>query len=62
MPCAAAITVLLICFQLKQFTLSISLVLCFSIGLVLTMVTSGAIVAVSMRHISKCWTESLVRL
>ncbi len=55
-PCPAAITVLLLCLQLKQFTLGVALVLCFSIGLALTMVTSGVIAAVSMRHISKRWS------
>jgi len=33
-PCPAAITVLLLCLQLKEFTLGFALVLCFSIGLV----------------------------
>ena len=55
-PCPAAITVLLLCLQLKQFTLGVALVLCFSIGLALTMVASGVIAAVSMRHISKRWS------
>ena len=55
-PCPAAITVLLLCLQLKQFTLGVSLVLCFSIGLALTMVASGVIAAVSMRHITKRWS------
>jgi nickel/cobalt exporter len=48
--------VLLLCLQLKQFTLGVSLVLCFSIGLALTMVASGVIAAVSMRHITKRWS------
>ena len=37
-PCPGAITVLLLCLQLKAFTLGAVLVLCFSIGLALTMV------------------------
>lgn len=52
-PCPGAITVLLLCLQLKAFTLGAALVLCFSIGLALTMVTSGVIAAVSVKHISK---------
>jgi nickel/cobalt transporter (NicO) family protein len=55
-PCPAAITVLLLCLQLKEFTLGASLVLCFSAGLAVTMVASGVIAAVSMKHISKRWT------
>jgi nickel/cobalt exporter len=51
-PCPAAITVLLLCLQLKQFTLGVALVLCFSIGLAITMVTAGVIAALSVRHVS----------
>lgn len=52
-PCPASITVLLRCLQLKQFTLGAALVLCFSIGLALTLVTVGAAAALSVRHVSK---------
>jgi nickel/cobalt exporter len=52
-PCPAAITVLLLCLQLKQFTLGVALVLCFSIGLAITMVTAGVIAALSVRHVSR---------
>jgi nickel/cobalt exporter len=55
-PCPAAITVLLLCLQLKQFTLGVALVLCFSIGLALTMVTAGVIAALSVRHVSQRWS------
>lgn len=55
-PCPAAITVLLLCLQLKQFSLGTVLVLCFSIGLALTMVLSGTVAAISVKHISKKWT------
>ena len=41
-PCPAAITVLLLCLQLKQFSLGFALVLCFGIGLALTR-TGGAL-------------------
>lgn len=54
-PCPAAITVLLLCVQVKQFTLGAALVLCFSIGLALTLVTVGAGAAMSVRHISQRW-------
>lgn len=49
-PCPAAITVLLLCLQLKEVTLGAVLVLCFSIGLAITLVTVGAVAALSVRH------------
>lgn len=52
-PCPAAITVLLLCLQLKQIALGATLVLCFSIGLVITMVTVGVVAALGMRHAEK---------
>jgi nickel/cobalt exporter len=55
-PCPASITVLLLCLQLKKFTLGAILVLCFSIGLALTMVASGVLAALSVRHVSKRWS------
>lgn len=55
-PCPAAITVLLLCLQLKQFTLGVALVLCFSIGLAATMVAAGTIAALSVHHIGKRWS------
>jgi nickel/cobalt exporter len=54
-PCPAAITVLLLCLQLKEFTLGFALVLCFSIGLALTLVAVGVAAALSVRHASKRW-------
>lgn len=55
-PCAASITILLICLQLKQFTLGVALVLCFSIGLAFTMMSVGAAAALSVHHVSKRWS------
>lgn len=55
-PCPASITVLLLCLQLKHYTLGVGLVLCFSIGLAMTMVLSGTIAALSVRHASKRWS------
>ena len=49
-PCPGAITVLLLCLQLKRLVLGSVLVLCFSIGLAVTMVTSGVIAALSLRY------------
>jgi len=54
-PCPAAITVLLICLQLKHFTLGVALVLCFSIGLAVTMVATGTLAALGVRHVGKRW-------
>ena len=52
-PCPAAITVLLLCLQLKQFSLGFALVLCFSIGLAITLVVVGVAAALSVRHATK---------
>lgn len=52
-PCPAAITVLLLCLQLKQVALGATLVLCFSIGLAVTMVTVGVAAAIGVRHAEK---------
>ncbi len=53
LPCPAALTVLLICLQLKKFVLGFALVICFSIGLAMTLVASGSIAAWSVGHASK---------
>jgi ABC-type nickel/cobalt efflux system permease component RcnA len=54
-PCPAAITVLILCLQLKQFILGILLVAAFSIGLALTLVASGVVAAWGMKHAAKRW-------
>ena len=53
LPCPSAFAVLLICLQLKRFTLGFALVLAFSLGLAITLVTVGSIAAFSVRHASK---------
>ncbi len=55
-PCPASITVLLLCLQLKKVALGAVLVLCFSIGLALTMMTAGALAALSVKHVSRHWS------
>lgn len=55
-PCPAAITVLLLCLQLKQLSLGAVLVLCFSIGLAITMVSAGVLASLSVRHVQKRWS------
>ena len=52
-PCPAAITVLLLCIQVKEIPLGAVLVLCFSIGLAVTLVTVGAVAAISVRQATK---------
>lgn len=53
MPCPAALSILLICLQLKEFTLGFSLVAAFSFGLALTLVTVGIVAAWGIREASK---------
>jgi nickel/cobalt exporter len=53
MPCPAAFTVLLVCLQVKQFSLGFALVGAFSFGLAITMVTVGVTAAWSVRHAEK---------
>ncbi|MEX0364338.1 nickel/cobalt efflux transporter, partial [Mycoplasmopsis synoviae] len=55
-PCPASITVLLLCLQMKKIALGGLLVLCFSIGLALTMVASGVVAAISVRQVTKRWS------
>lgn len=55
-PCPAAITVLLLCIQVKEFSLGAALVLCFSVGLAITLVTVGAAAAYSVRQATKRWS------
>ncbi|MGB6605896.1 MAG: nickel/cobalt efflux transporter [Steroidobacteraceae bacterium] len=52
-PCPASITVLLLCLQLKRLVLGATLVVCFSVGLAVTMVTSGALAALSVQHVAR---------
>lgn len=54
-PCPAAITVLLLCLQVKEVALGAVLVLCFSVGLALTLVSVGAAAAVGARQASHRW-------
>jgi ABC-type nickel/cobalt efflux system permease component RcnA len=55
-PCPASITVLLLCLQLGRMTLGAALVLCFSIGLALTMIAVGVAAALGVRHASRRWS------
>lgn len=55
-PCPAAITILLICLQLKALTLGATMVVCFSIGLALTLVAVGVGAAISVQQAAKRWS------
>lgn len=54
-PCPAAITVLLLCLQVKEVALGGMLVLCFSLGLALTLVSVGAAAAIGAKQASNRW-------
>jgi nickel/cobalt exporter len=54
-PCPAAVTVLMLCLQLKEIPRGAALVLSFSVGLALTLVTVGVTAALSVRHASAHW-------
>ncbi len=55
-PCPAAITVLLLCMQLREIPLGALLVFCFSIGLAMTLVLSGSLAALSVRYARERWS------
>ena len=52
-PCPAAITVFLLCVQLGQFALGITLVTAFSLGLAITLVVVGVVAAMGIGAVSK---------
>lgn len=52
LPCPAAFSILVLCLQLKKFIVGFAIVLCFSIGLAITLVTVGAAAAWSIHHAS----------
>ena len=43
MPCPAAVSILIVCLQLKEFSLGFSIVAAFSFGLALTMISVGVL-------------------
>ena len=53
MPCPAAFAILLVCLQIKRFALGFTVVLSFSAGLAITLVTVGAVAALSVREASR---------
>lgn len=55
-PCPGAITVLMLCLQLQKVALGAVLVVSFSAGLALTMVASGVLAALSVKHMAERWS------
>jgi nickel/cobalt exporter len=55
LPCPAAIAVLLVCIQLRQFTLGVLMVAAFSVGLAATLVGIGIAAAWGARRASEQW-------
>lgn len=55
LPCPASIAVLLVCLQLKQFSLGIAMVAAFSLGLALTLVSVGVAAAWGRGHIERMY-------
>lgn len=55
LPCPAAIAVLLVCIQLKQFALGVAMVAAFSIGLALTLITIGVAASWASKKASTTW-------
>lgn len=53
LPCPSAFAVLMVCLQLKKLTLGFALVLAFSLGLAITLVSVGSFAALSVKHASK---------
>ncbi|MBE7220686.1 MAG: sulfite exporter TauE/SafE family protein, partial [Caulobacteraceae bacterium] len=54
-PCPAAVTVLLLCLQLKRFVLAVALVACFSVGVAATMIAAGVVAALGLRGARARW-------
>ncbi len=55
MPCPSAIAVLLVCVQLKAFTLGVAMVAAFSVGVGATLVAIGLAVVWSSGKLTKAW-------
>jgi nickel/cobalt transporter (NicO) family protein len=55
-PCSAAIAVLVLCLQVNQIWLGVALVLCFSIGLAITLIAAGMTAAIATHHLARRWS------
>jgi nickel/cobalt exporter len=50
MPCPAAVSILIVCLQLKEFSLGFGIVAAFSLGLALTMISVGVLASWASRN------------
>ncbi len=57
LPCPSAFAVLLMCLQLKKVALGFSIVLAFSVGLAVTLVTVGMVAALSVKQAASKFTN-----
>lgn len=55
-PCAGAITILLLCLQMSRLALGATLVLGFSIGLAMTLVLAGVVASLGARQVARRWS------
>ena len=53
MPCPAAVSILILCLQLKEFTLGFGIVAAFSVGLALTMIAVGVLAAWGFKKVAE---------
>ena len=61
MPCPAAVSILIICLQLKQFTLGFGIVAAFSFGLALTLISVGVLASWGFKKMTEKsgWAHTL---
>jgi nickel/cobalt exporter len=53
MPCPAAVSILIVCLQLKEFTLGFGIVAAFSLGLALTLVSVGVLASWGFKKLTE---------
>ena len=53
MPCPAAVSILIVCLQLKEFSLGFSIVAAFSFGLALTMISVGVLASWGFKKLAE---------
>jgi nickel/cobalt exporter len=53
MPCPAAVSILIICLQLKEFSLGFGIVAAFSLGLALTMISVGVLASWGFKKLAE---------
>jgi nickel/cobalt exporter len=53
MPCPAAVSILIICLQLKQFSLGFGIVAAFSLGLAITMISVGVLASWGFKKLAE---------